>query len=32
MEEKAVGGKPFATNHLSVPIDTGNALSENAHF
>jgi len=32
MEEKAVGVEPFATFHPPVPIDSGNALSENAHF
>jgi len=32
MEEKAVGVAPFATNHLPVPIVSGNVLSENAHF
>jgi hypothetical protein len=32
MDEKAMGVEPFATNHLSFPIDSGNALSENAHF
>jgi len=31
MDEKAVGVEPFATNHLSIPIDRGISLSENAH-